>query len=144
MWRDDNPKRGKYSRGFLLTAWRANELHVRRCTSRGSYFHLFCLADKCRPALVRVPQRLFSKLCNFCWTHWEPINCEPIGKTKNKLLHLSKNCFAGMRLNAFSTFLEFAAVNGLDILTLTSISRCFHIWQRNDNLITYAAKCMSA
>lgn len=76
MWTDENPKRGKYRRGFSSTAWRANELHVRRCTSRGSYFHLLCLAvlrDKCRPALVRVPQRLFSKLCNFCWTHCEPI-----------------------------------------------------------------------
>lgn len=82
-----------------------------------------------------------------CVTSVEHIESQLIASllvNKNKLLHLSKNCFAGIRLNAFSTFLEFAAVNGLDILTLTSISRCFYIWQRNDNLITYAAKCMSA
>lgn len=50
---------------FLIRAWRANELHVRRCRSRWSLFHLFCLAalrDKCWRALVGV---LLWQLFNF-------------------------------------------------------------------------------
>lgn len=48
-----------------------------------------------------------------CVTSVEHIESQLIASLlvkKNKLLHLSKNCFAGIRLNAFSTFLEFAAV----------------------------------
>lgn len=88
MWTDENPS-------HLSTAWRANELHVRSCTSRWSYIHLFGLAalgDKSSPALVWVPLR---QLCNLCWSHCKPIACMLAGKKKKtKSLNLSTNSFA--------------------------------------------------